>query len=137
MYTSQVRHLIGATHPRFAGRWEWAITSEDGHPIESGLFDSEEEARAAGAAALSVCRKREHITYWLADFNRHEDGHDLSMGLAFAEIGKYGISVDELDAMIDAAKACQHADALRSNIEEWASLLAAMLDRLQDKACRL
>jgi len=134
MYTSQVRQLVGATDPRFQNQWEWSTLAENGHRVDGGMMATEHDAQTAAEASLVSHRLLESFTYWLNRFNAHEDGYALGMSTGlFWDVGKYGISIDQLDAMIEAAKACRHAVELQSEIESWKRLLDAHLSRLDSQ----
>lgn len=134
MYTSQVRQLVGATDPRFRNQWEWSIYTESGHRVSGGIKAIEHDAQVAAEASLVLWHRQESVAYWLDQFNAHEDGHALGMSSGlFWDVGKYGISIDQLDAMIEAAKACRHVAELQSEIESWKRLLDAHLSRMESQ----
>ncbi|MBD8872876.1 hypothetical protein [Rhodanobacter sp. DHB23] len=134
MYTSQVRQLTGATDPRFQNRWEWSTCTECGHQVDGGIAETEHDARAAAEGSLASYHLQESFAYWLDRFNAYTDGRALGMSAGlFWEVGKYGISIDQLDAMIEAAKACRYTAELQPEIESWKRLLDAQLSRLDSQ----
>ena len=117
-----------------SGQWSWSVLDDQRMPVVSGAgYATEAEADAEAdellATYIDEAEPTEHqdAAYWRDHFDAYENGRTMVTGMPLDGFGQ-NLSVDQLDAMIDGAKASKHAAVLRTEIERWQRLLATKLD---------